>query len=71
MSSVNVEVTPKYGESQDRMIRRFFKKCKKARILEEHIEKTMFFRTKADKARAKRIKNKKLKEKLSRQKYRY
>ena len=71
MSSINIEVTPKYGESQDKMIRRFFKKCKKQRIMEEHLEKVMYFKTKSQKKRDKRIKNKHLREKLNRQRRKY
>jgi ribosomal protein S21 len=49
--SILVTVEPKQGETQDKMIRRFFRKCKKQGILEEHIEKTSFFKSKSQQKR--------------------
>ncbi len=54
MSSINVEIYPKEGESQEQLLKRFIKKCKKEKILEEHIDKTSFHRTKSEKRRFKR-----------------
>jgi ribosomal protein S21 len=62
--SVNIEVALKQGESADKLIKRFLKKCKKQDILKEHLEKVSFFRTNSQKRRAKRAKNKRLKENL-------
>jgi ribosomal protein S21 len=60
---VNVEVALKPGESSDRLIKRFIKKCKKSEIIKEHLEKVSFFRTPSQKRRYKRAKNKHLREK--------
>ncbi len=38
--AVNVSVRPRRGESQERMIRRFLRKCKKERIVELYRERT-------------------------------
>lgn len=54
--SILVEVYPKNGEHQEKMIKRFFRKCKKQGILEEHIEKTSFFISKRQKKRSERRK---------------
>lgn len=59
---VNVEVILKPGESTDRLIKRFLKKVKKSDIIKEHLEKTVF-RTKSQKIRWKRAKNKHFREK--------
>jgi len=56
--SVNVEVTPRENESDDRMIRRFFKKCKKEDIIREHLDKTQFFRSPRQKRRQKTLNSK-------------
>lgn len=61
---VNVEVKLKEGESSDKLIRRFIKKCKKQEIVKEHLDKISFFKTKSQKRREKRSKNKRLKENL-------
>ena len=60
--SVLVEVKPRPGEAQERMIRRFFKKCKKQDIVKEYLEKTSFARSKSQKRRDKIRKNKRLRE---------
>jgi len=57
---VNVEVTPRDGESSEKMIRRFFKKCKKTEIIREYLEKTAYHRSKSRKRRDKIQKNKHL-----------
>jgi len=54
------------GESAERLIKRFLKKCKKQRILDEVKEKTAFALTKSQKLREKRRKNKFLREKFAR-----
>jgi ribosomal protein S21 len=55
---VNIEVKLRDGESSDRLIKRFFKKCKKQDIVREYCEKTEFYRTKSQKRRDKIRKNK-------------
>lgn len=60
---VNVEVILKPGESSDKLIKRFIKKCKKSEIIKEHLEKVSFFLTPSQKRRAKRAKNRHLREK--------
>ena len=62
---VNVEVKLREGESEDRLIKRFLKKCKKSEIIKEYREKTEFFRTRSQKRRDKRLKNKFLRMKES------
>lgn len=62
--AVNVQVVLRPGESADKLIKRFVKKCKKQDILKEHLEKVSFFRTNSQKRRSKRAKNKRLKENL-------
>lgn len=60
---VNVEVRLKPGESADKLIKRFVKKCKKSDIIKEHLEKVSFFLTPSQKRKQKRAKNKHLREK--------
>lgn len=55
---INVEVTLRDGESTEKMIRRFFKKCKKVEIIKEHLEKVSYARSKSRKRRDKIQKNK-------------
>ena len=62
---VLVEVKLKPGESSDRLIKRFVKKCKKQDVVREYLDKVSFFQTKSQKRRAKRSKNKFLREKES------
>jgi len=57
----NVEVTLKPGESQDKLLKRFMKKCKKVDIVKEYLDKTSYFKTNREKKREKRIKNQWLK----------
>ncbi len=38
--AVNIVVKPRRNESQERMIRRFIRKCKKERIVEQYRERT-------------------------------
>ena len=58
--SINVEVNPKYkDESLDKMIRRFSKKIKKEKIIENFIEKKRYekpsIKRKREKHRRKRV----------------
>jgi ribosomal protein S21 len=59
--TVKVELKP--GESQEKLLKRFTKKCKKENITKEYIEKTSFFTKKSLKKRQKRLKNAFLKKK--------
>tara|TARA_B100000131_G_scaffold290642_1_gene303581 strand:- start:1484 stop:1735 length:252 start_codon:yes stop_codon:yes gene_type:complete len=47
---INVEVRPKHNEHPERTIRRFIKKCKKERIVEEYRDR-MYYTKKAEKRR--------------------
>ena len=47
---INVEVKSRNNEHPERMIRRFIKKCKKERIVEEYRDR-MFYTKKAEKRR--------------------
>lgn len=58
MNAINVQVKVREGESSERLIRRFFKKCKKVDIVREHLDKVSFARSKSQKKRAKIQKNK-------------
>ena len=40
---VNVSVTKRRGESDERLIRRFNRKCKKQKIVQEYREKTDYY----------------------------
>ena len=59
---VLVEVRLRDNESQEKLLRRFLKKSKKAEISREYIDKTMFALTRSQKRRAKIQKNKHLRE---------
>ena len=54
--AVLIEVYPRGNEPQEKMIKRFFRKCKKQGVLEEHIEKTSFFMSKTQRKRCERKK---------------
>jgi len=47
---INVEVTSRNNEHPEKMIRRFIKKCKKERIIEEYRDR-MYYTKKAEKRR--------------------
>lgn len=64
--ATNIEVRVKQGESTDRLIKRFLKKVKKTEIVKEYLDRISFFRTKSQKVRYKRAKNKHQREKLAR-----
>ena len=55
---VNVEVKLRPQESTDRLIKRFLKKCKKQDIIKEYLSKVSFYQTRSQKVRAKRARNK-------------
>ncbi len=61
--AVNVVIKPRRGESQERMIRRFIKKCKKNKIVEtyrartdHHIKPSVKKKMKSKKARRELLK---------------
>ena len=60
---INAEVYPRDGESIDRLIKRFTKKCKKQEVIEEYLDKTSWHKTKRQKRREKYLKNKYLRRK--------
>ena len=58
--SINVEIKPKYeNENIERMVRRFTKKCKKERIIENFRERARYekpsIKRKKEKARRKKV----------------
>ncbi len=55
--AINVEVKLRDGESTDKLIKRFFKKCKKIDIIGEYKEKTEYALTRSQKKRRKVRKN--------------
>ena len=73
---VALSVKPKKNETDEKMIRRFTKKIKKARVLEDYRRKTTYFKTRSeirreDRNRAiRRERRQKLKEQLKAQKRR-
>lgn len=60
MRPYNIECTLRDGESAEKLIRRFFKKCKKQEIIREHLEKVSYYRSPSRKRRDKIQKNKHL-----------
>ena len=70
----NVVVRPRRGESAERMIRRFIKKCKKEKVIETYRARTDYYikpsvkkRMKSEKARREK---KKLQKKIDRKLFR-
>lgn len=59
----NVYTVLKPGETQEKLLKRFFKKVKKSEIIKEHLEKISSFKTKREKQREKMLRNKFLKKK--------
>jgi ribosomal protein S21 len=55
---VNVEVYLFRGESTEKLIKRFFKKCKKSDILKEYTDRITFYRKPSEKRKSKWLKNK-------------
>lgn len=53
----NVEVLPRPNEPVDKLIKRFFKKCKKQEIIKEYLDKTSFARSKSQKRKEKERNN--------------
>ena len=61
---INVEVCANNGLEFEKVLKRFNKKVKKSDILREHVEKTLFFMTKSQKRRTKRMRNRFLRAKF-------
>lgn len=61
----NVEVRPYEGESVERLLKRFSKRCRKEALVSEVFNK-MYHKTKSQKRRAKRQKNAYLRRKKQR-----
>ena len=59
----HVEVTIKKGESQEKLVKRFFKKVKKSGCIEDYLSKTSYFKTEKEKRKEKADKNKWLRQK--------
>ena len=59
--ATNILVTQRPGESTDKLIKRFIKKCKNEDIVQEYLDKTSFFKSKSEKRREKIRKNRYLK----------
>ena len=57
MSCVNVEVRLTNGMTEEKLIKKFFKKVKSENIVREYLDKTSFALTKSQKQKAKRRKN--------------
>tara|TARA_Y100000310_G_C20027609_1_gene510318 strand:+ start:261 stop:488 length:228 start_codon:yes stop_codon:yes gene_type:complete len=61
-SPINVEVRIKHGESVERAIKRFLKKCKKERIIENFLERR-YYEKPSEKRNKKNIRIKRMNEK--------
>ena len=66
--STNVKVELRRGESSERLIRRFSKKCKKEKVLDIYHEKTGYFVKPSVKRKVKRQKAIREQQKLQRKK---
>lgn len=66
--STNVKVELRRGESSERLIRRFSKKCKKEKVLDIYREKTGYFVKPSVKRKVKRQKAIREQQKLQRKK---
>ena len=66
--ATNITIRPRRGESAERMIRRFTKKCKKERILETYRARTDYYIKPSVKKRIKRNKAIREQKKLERKK---
>jgi len=55
LSGIAVNLRP--GESQEKLLKRFVKRCKKEDIIKEYLEKTAFYKSKKQRRREKRRKN--------------
>lgn len=62
MSLINVQVRLESGMSQEKLLKKFLKKTKNENIIREYLEKTSFYLSPSEKRKAKRRKNKFLRE---------
>lgn len=62
MSVASVCVRLEDGMSQEKLLKKFLKKCKNENIVREYLEKTSFYLSPSEKRKAKRRKNKFLRE---------
>ncbi len=53
--SYNVQVKLRPGEPQERLLKRFVKKCKKLEIIQEHLDKVAYFKSKKERRRQKKL----------------
>ena len=65
---VNLEVKVRHGDNLDRAIKRFMRKLKKEKIVEEYIAKQRYEKPSAIKHRKKRLAEKKRKQELEAEK---
>ena len=55
---INVEVRLEHGMSQEKLLKKFLKKSKNENIIREYLDKTSFYLSPSEKRKAKRRKNK-------------
>lgn len=58
-----VDIRLKNGESQEKLLRRFSKKCKKIEVVRQYLDKTTHFKTNRQKKKDKTERNKWLRNK--------
>jgi len=68
--AINVQVFLRRGELQERLTKRFFKKCKKEDILREYLEKTSYYKSPSE-IRRKRMLEAKLAAKRDKNSHKY
>lgn len=61
--SINIQVRLEDGMSQEKLLKKFLKKCKNENVVKEYLEKTSFYLTPSQKRREKIRKNKFLRQK--------
>lgn len=61
--AINLELKLRPGESVDKLIKRFFKKCKNQEIVREYLNRVSYFKSKRQKRREKSAKAKFIKRK--------
>lgn len=66
--AVNVKVRQRRGETSERLIRRFIKKCKKEKVVEQYRERTAYYIKPSVKKKLKRQKAIREQQKLQRKK---
>lgn len=66
MRPAHVQVILERDMSQEKLIKKFFKKCKNEDIVREYLDKTSFYLTKSQKEKEKQRKNKFLRQRKQR-----